>query len=276
MAKVLQFRAKGKSGKVENKGFLEVKNQSETSVDLYIYGDIVSDDWYKYTDDDKCPKDIADFLSSLSNVENINLHINSGGGSAFGGIAIYNQLKRYKATITAYIDGLAASIASVIAFAGDKIIIPSNAEIMIHKPMTCYFQSMLNADKLRKDADKLDVIQKSIINTYMNKVREGVTEEQINDFVNSEKWFTAEEAAQIFDIEIEESLQAVACSSDLYDKYINAPDKYKEDSNNITVAVDIEQLASAIVDKLNIDKFSIDDAEKIKDQLIEDLWQYGT
>lgn len=276
MAKVLQFRAKGKSGKVENKGFLEVKNQSEISADLYIYGDIVSDDWYKYTDDDKCPKDITDFLSSLGDVENINVHINSGGGSVFGGIAIYNQLKRHKAKITTYIDGLAASIASVIAFAGDKIIMPGNAELMIHKPMTSYFWSMLNADELRKDADKLDVIQKSIINTYMNKVREGITEEQINDFVNNEKWFTAEEAAQIFDIEIEESLQAVACSSDLYDKYINAPDKYKEDSNSITAVVDIEQLASAIVDKLNIDKFSTDNAEKIKEQLIEDLWQYGT
>lgn len=72
-------------------------------------------------------------------MSSINIHINSGGGSVFGGIAIYNMLKRNSAQKTVYIDGIAASIASVIAMAGDRIIVPANATMMIHKPSNSYF-----------------------------------------------------------------------------------------------------------------------------------------
>ena len=76
----------------KNVGKLEICNQTEISADLNIFGDIVSDDWGKWCDDDTCPSDISDFLKNLEDIQEINLHINSGGGSVFAGITIYNML----------------------------------------------------------------------------------------------------------------------------------------------------------------------------------------
>ena len=123
MPKILQLKAKDKQGKLRNTGCIEIKNQTETSAELYFYGDIIgssmSEDYKNYYPDDKCPKDITDFLDEIGDVDKLDIHINSGGGSVFGGIAIYNQLKGCKAHKTVYVDGIAASIASVIACVGD-------------------------------------------------------------------------------------------------------------------------------------------------------------
>ena len=164
MSKILELKdIDYKTGKIKDSGRIEIKNQTENSADLYFYGDIVSESWMsEWYEDDMCPADVKSFLDELENVNNINIHINSGGGSVFGGLAIYNQLKRYNATITTYIDGLAASIASVIAMAGDKIVMPENALLMIHKPITmCYG----NADELQKHIDLLNTCQdrKSVV-----------------------------------------------------------------------------------------------------------------
>lgn len=135
MAKILELQKKDKYNKERTVGSIEIKNQTETTADLCFFGDINSEslgEWQKYYPEDKAPKDVQDFLDQLEGVSKINVHINSGGGSVFGGIAIYNILKRYDAEITVYVEGLAASIASVIAMAGDKIIIPENAQMMIH------------------------------------------------------------------------------------------------------------------------------------------------
>ena len=107
---ILQFCSRNKHA-----GKMEICNQTDISADLNIFGDIVSDEWGKWCDDDTCPTDISEFLKNLEGVQEINLHINSGGGSVFAGIAIYNMLKRHSAKITTYNDGIAASIASVIA-----------------------------------------------------------------------------------------------------------------------------------------------------------------
>ncbi len=115
--------------------FFKIKNKTDTSADLYFYGDIVSDSWQSYwTEEDRCPEDIREFLNDIEDHVDLNIYVNSGGGSVFGGLAIYNMLKRHKGYKTVYVDGIAASIASVIALAGDRVIVPSNAFIMIHKP----------------------------------------------------------------------------------------------------------------------------------------------
>jgi ATP-dependent protease ClpP protease subunit len=223
MNKVLELKNNNK--KV---GSIEIKNQTDSSADLFFYGDIVSEAWISdWYEDDMCPGDVQKFLNELENIQNINIHMNSGGGSCNGGIAIYNILKRYNSNITTYIDGLAASIASVIAMAGNRIIMPENALLMIHKPLTF---SGGNADKLRKDAEVLDTYQKSILSIYMTKVKEGVTEEEINNMINKETWLTGKEAAQYFDIELEEPVNAVACISDCFNSYKNMP---KDKINNI-------------------------------------------
>ena len=96
------------------------KNETATSADLYFYGDIVSDWWGAWQDEDQYPDAVKNFLAEHQG-KDLNIYINSGGGSVFAGIAIYNMLKRHQGKKTVYVDALAGSIASVIAFAGDKI-----------------------------------------------------------------------------------------------------------------------------------------------------------
>ena len=225
-----------KTNKNKTVGFMELKNKTDdSSASLYIYGDIVSDQWSKWSDDDTCPQDISDFLKELDRYEDLDIYINSGGGSVFAGIAIYNQLKRHSGNKIVHIDGIAASIASVIACAGDKVIIPKASQFMIHKPTNVYFYTSMNADELRKDADVLDTCQKSISSIYMDNVKEGITEEEINNLIDEETWFTGENVIDYFDFEVEESREAVACTSNFYEKYNNVPKnilKQKELENN--------------------------------------------
>lgn len=291
MSKILQFQNKDKQGKLRNTGYMEIKNQTETSAELYLYGDIMSyalsEDYKKYYPDDKCPKDIKDFLDEIGEVDNIDIHINSGGGSVFGGIAIYNLLKNYKATKTVYIDGIAASIASVIACVGDKIIMPKNATFMVHKPASGYFWTWMNADDLRKDAEILDNCQKAIVNTYMSRAKEGITREQIEELVNQETWLIGDEAEQYFDFDIEESLEAVACTSEFFDKYENVPESLKskpEESisdqiknamsealkNLIPITIDASSIQSGLMVKPTAQE-ETDETEQLKTQLLEDL-----
>lgn len=218
-----------KSNRIRECGSIEIKNQTDNEAEICFYGDINSDsmgEWSKYFPDDKCPSDIKEFFDQLSDdVEKIHVHINSGGGSVFGGIAIYNLLKNHKAEIIVHVDALAASIASVIAMAGDKIIIPKNAQLMIHKPMSWVSG---NADEMRKEADVLDGCQKVILSTYMDHVKEGVTEKTINDLINAETWLNGEECQEYFNFDVKDSNEAVAVVSEYFDKYNNLPEKYKE------------------------------------------------
>ena len=218
-----------KSNRIRDCGSIEIKNQTDNEAEICFYGDINSDsmgEWSKYFPDDKCPSDIKEFFDQLSDdVEKIHVHINSGGGSVFGGIAIYNLLKNHKAEIIVHVDALAASIASVIAMAGDKIIIPKNAQLMIHKPMALVSG---NADEMRKEADVLDGCQKVILSTYMDHVKDGVTEKTINDLINAETWLNGEECQEYFNFDVEDSNEAVAAVSEYFDKYNNLPEKLKE------------------------------------------------
>lgn len=246
MEKLLKLQEKDKRGRYREVGSIEIRNESETAADLCFFGDINSKslgEWQKYYPEDKAPKDVQDFLDQLDGVSKINVHINSGGGSVFGGIAIYNILKRHKAEITVYVEGVAASIASVIAMAGDKIIIPANAQMMIHKPSSITWG---NADDMRKEADILDGCQKVILNTYMQHTKEGVTPEQINALIDAETWKNGEEWQEYFDIEVAEKSNAAAHASDYFDRYNNLPEKLKTDHK--PQAADIDSIADAIAD----------------------------
>lgn len=209
--KELKFYNKDRDGNTKVCGSMTIKNQTDSSADLFFYGDIVSETWQsEWYEDDMAPGDVKKFLDQLDGTENINIHINSGGGSVFGGIAIYNMLRRNNAHKTVYVDGLAASIASVIMMAGDEIVMPKNATVMIHKPSASYFFTTKNADDLRKDAESLDTCQEAIMQTYMTKAK--VDKEEIEQKVNDETWLTGEEAAELFDIKVEEANDAVACA----------------------------------------------------------------
>ena len=277
---LLKLTKRDRNNKLREVGSIEIKNQTENSADLCFFGDINSEslgEWQKYYPEDKAPQDVKEFLDQLENVSKINVHINSGGGSVFGGITIYNMLKRFDAEITVYVEGLAASIASVIAMAGDKIIIPANAQMMIHKPSSCAWG---NADEMRKEADILDGCQKVILTTYMEHAKEGVTEEQINDLINAETWKNGEEWQEYFDIEVSESSQAAAAASDFYDKYNNLPEniaKPQQQDKPLTVEEITAAVISAIKDNFTVEEQKTtppdpkDDLEQRAAEILEDL-----
>ena len=186
--------------------YLQVKNLTETSADIYFYGDIVGDEWEKWCDTDTCPQDILNVLKQAEGKE-LNIYINSGGGSVFAGLAIYNMLMRVKEKKICHVDGMAASIASVICMAADEIIMPNNSYLMIHKPSNIVWG---NANDMRKMADDLDTIQIGIENVYKSKLKEGIEIETIIDLMDKETWLPANEAEKYFNVTVIEDNKAVA------------------------------------------------------------------
>ncbi len=226
--------------------FLEVKNVSETSADLFFYGDIVSSWWGAWDDVAQYPESVKNFLDRAKG-KDLNIRINSGGGSVFAGITIYNMIRNHQGKKTVYIDGLAGSIASVIALAGDKVVMRTGSTFMIHKPLFA-LNGGYNADDFRKMATDLDAIQKCIMQVYADNLRPGVTLDTIEDLVNAETWMSSDEASRYFNIEIEDGLEAVACTSEFLDKF----------SNNATVAENKKQDLSLLQAKMKLLKFKGD------------------
>lgn len=274
--KELKFYNKDRDGNTKVCGSMTIKNQTDSSADLFFYGDIVSETWQsEWYEDDMAPGDVKKFLDQLDGTENINIHINSGGGSVFGGIAIYNMLRRNNAHKTVYVDGLAASIASVIMMAGDEIVMPKNATVMIHKPSASYFFTTKNADDLRKDAESLDTCQEAIMQTYMTKAK--VDKEEIEQKVNDETWLTGEEAAELFDIKVEEVNDAVACAgSSMFFCYKNVPTSLTAQGKNAKKKDEQRPLSRQDIKEIFNESFSEYQArEKEKKELLESLNQYG-
>lgn len=274
--KELKFYNKDRDGNRKICGTMTIKNQTDSSADLFFYGDIVSETWQSEGyEDDMAPGDVKEFLNQLDGTENINIHINSGGGSVFGGIAIYNMLRRNNAHKTVYVDGLAASIASVIMMAGDEIVMPKNATVMIHKPSASYFFTTKNADDLRKDAESLDTCQEAIMQTYMTKAK--VDKEEIEQKVNDETWLTGEEAAELFDIKVEETNDAVACAgSSMFFCYKNVPTSLTAQGKNAKKKDEQRPLSRQDIKEIFNESFSEYQArEKEKKELLESLNKYG-
>ncbi|MBI6467295.1 Clp protease ClpP [Proteus mirabilis] len=171
------------SGPVNQKSWFRMQVKEDQTADIYIYDEIGG--WgisaRRFTED----------LISLGNLSHINLHIHSPGGEVFDGIAIYNQLKNHSATITVYIDGLAASMASVIAMVGDTVIMPKNAMMMIHKP---WGVSWGDANDMREYADLLDKLENVLIPAYVAKT--GKTTEEITAMLEQETWLDGDECVE--------------------------------------------------------------------------------
>ena len=171
--------------------------------ELLLYGDISDSTWWG---DEITPKNFKEELDSLGDIKTLNVYINSGGGDVFAGQAIYSMLKRHSATVNVYVDGLAASIASIIAMAGDNVKMPKNAMLMVHNPWSF---GMGNANDFRKLADDLDKVRESMISVYEDKT--GMEKEKIVELLDAETWMTAEEAIEFgFADEIEEEKQVAA------------------------------------------------------------------
>ena len=202
--------------------FWKFKAAADKTGELLLYGSISNHSWWG---DEVTPKQFKEDLDALGDIDMLNVYINSGGGDVFAGQAIHSMLKRHKASVTVYIDGLAASIASVIAMAGDKIIMPKNAMMMIHNPWTI---AIGNAADFRKLADDLDKINESIKAAYLGKAAD-LEESKLIELMDAETWLTAQEAVDLgLADEIEESKAvAAALDKEFFGAYKNAPDWLK-------------------------------------------------
>lgn len=173
----------------------EIKQQAEPgTLDLYIYGDVESDGYDFWTGEviqsETSANTFREELAAHPETNQINIYINSYGGSVFEGTSIYNQLKRHPAHKTVYIDGFACSIASVIAMAGDEIIMPRNALMMIHNMWMC---AQGNADELRKAADDLEKINEAGRAAYLAKAGDKLAPDVLAQMADGETWLTADE-----------------------------------------------------------------------------------
>lgn len=149
-------------------------------MDLFIYDEI---SWWGVTADE--------FVRELAGVQadTINLHLNTPGGMVFDGMAIYNALKAHKARVVTHIDGLAASMGSIIALAGDEVRIAQTAFVMIHNPWSIVLGA---AADMRQEADLLDKIGGSMAEVYAGKTGKSVDE--IKAIMEAETWWTGAEA----------------------------------------------------------------------------------
>ena len=163
----------------------EVKNLASDWAEIYLYGDIA---WYDIT-----AAMVAEALNNLS-ASTLSVRLNSMGGDVFDGVAIYNLLRNYannhSATISMNVDALAASIASVIAMAGDEIVIAKNAQIMIHR---AWAGCIGDAEDMQAMADVLESIENDmIIPTYQD--RTGISSSDLAAMMKAETWMNAQTA----------------------------------------------------------------------------------
>lgn len=212
---------------------LNVKNITDESADLYIYGNIVSNWWGAWDDLDQYPSKIKNLLDKAKG-KKLNVYINSGGGSVFAGMAIYNMIKRHDGETTTYIDGIAGSIASVIALASNRVVMPENATFFVHKPLVQYVTG--NADVLRKYAEQLDTIQQALMEVYSENLALGATREEVETLVNKESYLTASDTKKYFNIEIADSKKDIKYVASMFDDIEGLPDHIKEKiSNKVTI-----------------------------------------
>ncbi len=159
------------------------------------------------------------------NASQILVRINSIGGDVFDGIAIHNAIKAKQADITTQVDGIAASIASIIMLAGKQIAIAKNGYVMIHQPWTF---AMGNGEDLRKQADLLDKLSGTMATMYAAKT--GKTAEQMSSVMSAVTWYTAEEAkaAGFVDAVLEEEGDLPAAAAKAVLKLQNPPEQIKK------------------------------------------------
>ena len=171
---------------------------------LIIYGEISSDKW---DETEITPNEVKELLDSVKN-KDLDIFINSSGGNVFAGLAIYHMLKRHEGKKTVYVDGIAASIASIIAMAGDEIHIHKNAYLMIHRSWIC---TVGNKNDLLDIIAMLEKTDLNMADIYYEKALEGVTSEKILELMDNETWLTGKEAQSFFKIIADGDNKAAAC-----------------------------------------------------------------
>lgn len=183
--------------------------------DILIYEE-VGEGWFGGV----TAKQFVDDLKAVGSVDTINLRINSPGGDVFDGLAIYRRLVEHKARIVTHIDGLAASIASIIAMAGDEIRMSESGQFMIHD---AWGFAIGNSAEMRSVADRLEMTTTSLRDVYVARTKNDP--DKVKDWMAKETWFTASEAvANGFADSVVDNFRVAAAAYDLNRfKFRNAP-----------------------------------------------------
>ena len=210
---------------------------------LFLNGTIAEESWF---DDEVTP---ALFRSDLENgTGDVTVWVNSPGGDCFAAAQIYNMLRDYKGKVTVKIDGLAASAASVIAMAGDEVLVSPVSMIMIHNPSTI---AMGDTAEMQKAIEMLSGVKDSIINAYQEKT--GLSRNKLSKLMDEETWMDAGKAVELH------FADGVIERDDLYgSKAVSVPDGD---------APDKETDADKDSDKDNSDKDSDEKKQSKEDQL---------
>lgn len=180
---------------MKNKKFWNWKNQKTLNQEnekvaeriLELYGTIAEESWF---DDDVTPQLFKDELNAGSG--DITVWINSPGGDCVAAAQIYNMLTQYKGNVTVKIDGIAASAASVIAMAGNKVLMSPVSMMMIHNPATVAFG---DHEQMKKAIDMLAEVKESIINAYV--IKTGLTRAKLSHLMDAETWMDANKAIEL-------------------------------------------------------------------------------
>ena len=178
--------------KSTNNKFWQFRNLAgdDQKAELLLYGDISERSWWE---DAATPKRFADDLAALGDVKEITVYINSGGGDVFAAQAIGNMLERNAATVTAHIDGLCASAATIVACHADKVVAAADSSYMVH-PVSMGVCDYLTAEDLNNCLKALETIRSSIVTLYAKK--SGKTEDECAKWMDETNWWTATEAKE--------------------------------------------------------------------------------
>lgn len=178
--------------KMTNDKFWQFRNLAgdDQKAELLLYGDISERSWWE---DAATPKRFADDLAALGDVKEITVYINSGGGDVFAAQAIGNMLERNAATVTAHIDGLCASAATIVACHADKVVAAADGSYMVH-PVSMGVCDYLTAEDLNNCLKALETIRSSIVTLYAKK--SGKTEDECAKWMDETNWWTATEAKE--------------------------------------------------------------------------------
>jgi ATP-dependent Clp protease protease subunit len=173
---------------IEEKYFSMAVEEKEANI--YIYGDIVSWEWFE---SDVSSYTLAKEIEALpKDIETINVFINSYGGEVAEALAIYNALRRHRAKVKTYCDGFACSAASVVFMAGDERIMSNASLLMIHN---AWLLAIGDQNQLRKEADGLETINQASINAYMSRIN--ITEKELKAMMDAETWISAADALEM-------------------------------------------------------------------------------
>jgi ATP-dependent protease ClpP protease subunit len=214
---------------VKVRNWYRFRNQSDPAVAeiqlMGIIGDWI-DEYYGFGDVVTAKQFVQDLAALPETVKTIRVLINSPGGDVFAGITIANALRMQSQekgrTVETYVEGLAASAASIVLMGGDRVVVADNALVMIHNPWT---YAMGTSSEMRKAADQLDAIRDALVATY--QWHSPLSADEIVALMDAETWMDAQEAlAQGFATEVAEGMRAAASLDTRAVAKLKVPDRF--------------------------------------------------